>query len=63
MEGIDQIIQGILIFIMIAIAIAFMVLSNHVHYTIDVLAAPFFVVFAITMSKKLIKYKIAAKSE
>jgi hypothetical protein len=51
------------IFIMIAIAIAFMVLSNHVHYTIDVLAAPFFVVFAITMSKKLIKYKIAAKSE
>jgi hypothetical protein len=45
------------IFIMLAIAIAFMVLSNHVHYTIDVLAAPFFVAFAVVVSKKIV-YKL-----
>ncbi|MFM6943796.1 MAG: phosphatase PAP2-related protein [Bacteroidota bacterium] len=45
------------IFIMLAIAIAFMVLSNHVHYTIDVLAAPFFVAFSIVVSKKIV-YKL-----
>ena len=47
------------IFIMIAIAIAFMVLSNHVHYTIDVIAAPFFVALAILVSKKIINYKFS----
>jgi hypothetical protein len=40
-----------------------MVLSNHVHYTIDVIAAPFFVVLAIVLSKKIINNKIANERE
>lgn len=41
------------IFIICATAIAFMVLSNHVHYTIDVLAAPIFVAFSVFLTKKI----------
>ena len=51
------------VFIIAAILIGFLVLSNHVHYTIDVIAAPFFVVFSIVVSKKIINYKFVAERE
>jgi len=50
-------------FVIAASFIGFMVLSNHVHYTIDVIAAPFFVVLAIVLSKKIINNKIANERE
>jgi hypothetical protein len=50
-------------FVIAASFIGFMVLSNHVHYTIDVIAAPFFVVLAIVLSKKIINNKIAIERE
>jgi hypothetical protein len=50
-------------FVIAASFIGFMVLSNHVHYTIDVIAAPFFVAFAIFLSKKIINYKNVVERE
>jgi hypothetical protein len=50
-------------FVIAASFIGFMVLSNHVHYTIDVIAAPFFVAFAILLSKKIINYKNVVERE
>jgi len=48
------------LYVIAASLIGFMVLSNHVHYTIDVIAAPFFVALAILVSKKIINYKFSS---
>lgn len=48
------------LYVIAASLIGFMVLSNHVHYTLDVVAAPFFVAFAILVSKKIINYKLSS---
>ena len=44
------------IFLFLTIAVAFCVLIQHVHYTIDVIAAPFFAYSSFILSRKILAF-------